>query len=137
MLKLTRILIPLVLVLAAGAVIACGGSKTDPTADATKVADQAPQTNIDLVAKNNKFEQKILVVKADADIKVSFSNQDGGTLHNFSVYTDKSAKTNLFRSDPFEGKKVVDENFKSPDAGIYYFRCDVHPDSMSGTFVVK
>jgi plastocyanin len=137
MLKLTRVLFPLLLFVAAGAVAACGGSKTDITADATKVADQEPQTTFDLVAKNNKFEQKILVAKAGADIKVSLSNQDGGTLHNFSLYTDKSAKENIFRGDPFEGKKVVDENFKAPEAGIYYFRCDVHPDSMTGTFVAK
>jgi plastocyanin len=137
MLIFTRVLVPLLLVAAAGVMIACSGNSTDPTADATKVADQEPQTTFDLVAKNNKFEQKILVAKAGADIKVSMSNQDGGTLHNFALYTDKSAKTNLYRGEAFEGKKVVDDTFKAPDAGIYFFRCDVHPDSMTGSFIVK
>lgn len=133
----SRFLALIVLVAAAGAAFACSSSKADPNADATKVADQEPQTTFDLVAKDNKFQQKILVAKAGADIKVSLSNQDGGTLHNFALYTDKSAKENLFRGDAFEGKKVVDENFKAPAAGIYFFRCDVHPDSMTGTFIAK
>ncbi|MGE0059894.1 MAG: cupredoxin domain-containing protein [Dehalococcoidia bacterium] len=137
MLMFTRVIIPFVLVVAAGAMIACGGSNTDPTADATKVADQAPSTTFDLVAKGNKFEQKILVAKAGADVKISLSNQDSGTLHNFALYTDKSAKENLYRGEVFEGKKVVDDTFKAPSAGIYFFRCDVHPDAMTGTFVTK
>ncbi len=137
MLMFTRVIIPFLLVIAAGVMVACSGSSTDPSADATKVADQAPSTTFDLVAKGNKFEQKILVAKADADIKISLSNQDASVLHNFALYTDKSAKENLYRGELFEGKKVVDDTFKAPPAGIYFFRCDVHPDTMTGTFVTK
>ena len=132
-----RLLLPSVSFAAIFVAIACGGSKTDPTADATKVADQAPASSFDLTAKNNKFNQKILVANANAEIKVSLANQDGGTLHNFSVYRDKSAKENLYRGESFEGIKTVDDDFRSPEAGIYFFRCDVHPDAMTGTLVTK
>lgn len=137
MLMFTRILIPALSLVAVAVLTACGGSKTDPVADATQVADQAPAATFDLIAKSNKFNQKILVANADTEIKVSLSNQDGGTLHNFALYTDKSVKENLYRGEVFEGDKVVDDSFRSPPPGIYYFRCDVHPDSMTGTFVAK
>jgi plastocyanin len=133
------VLLPALLLISAAAfVTACGGGgKPDLASEATKVADQQPATSFDLVAKNNKFEPTVLVAKAGADIKISLDNQDNGTLHNVAVYTDTSAKENIFRGEAFQGKKVVDENFKAPEAGVYYFRCDVHPDAMHGTFVTK
>jgi plastocyanin len=133
----TRILIPAIAILAIVLLAACGGSSTDPSADATKVADQVSSTSFDLVAKDNKFNQRILVATANTEIKVSLANQDKGTLHNFSLYTDKSAKENLYRGEIFEGTKTVDDSFRSPAPGIYYFRCDVHPDAMTGTLVAK
>jgi plastocyanin len=128
------------LVLIAGAlfVAACGGGgKPDLAAEATKVADQQPATSFDVVAKNNKFEQKVLVAKAGAQIEISLDNQDNGTLHNIAIYKGTDAKENVFRGEAFEGKKTVDETFTAPAAGAYYFRCDVHPDAMHGTFVAK
>jgi plastocyanin len=132
-----RLALPLFSFSAIALATACGGGKADPAADATKVADQAPASSFDLTAKSNKFNQKILVANANAEIKVSLSNQDGGTLHNFAVYKDKSAKENLYRGESFEGTKTVDDDFRSPEPGIYFFRCDVHPDSMTGTLVTK
>jgi plastocyanin len=133
----TRFLLPTLAVVSIAVLTACGGNDTDPAADATKVADQAPVATIDLVAKGNKFNQDILVVNADREIKLSLANQDNGTIHNFALYTDKSAKENLFRGEIFEGNKTVDETFRAPAPGIYYFRCDAHPDAMSGTLVAK
>lgn len=116
---------------------ACGGSSLDPVADATKVAGQTPVSTIDLVAKGNKFNQSILVVNANSEVKVSLANQDNNTIHNFALYTDKSARENLYRGEIFEGVKTVDASFRSPPPGIYFFRCDAHPDAMRGTLVAK
>ena len=36
------------------------------------------------------------------------------------------------------GPGKLTENFKAPSSpGNYFFRCDAHPDQMTGTFVVK
>ena len=137
MLMFTRFLLAPLALVSIAVLTACGGSDTDPNADATKVADQEPVTTIDLIAKNNKFNQDILVVKADSEIKLSLANQDSGVIHNFAVYTDKSAKENIFRGQVFEGNKTVDETFDAPAAGVYFFRCDAHPDAMTGTLVAK
>ena len=137
MFMLTRIFLPALTLVSVAALTACGGSSADPVADATKVADQAPAASFDVVAKGNKFNQKILVARADSEVKLSLANQDSGTIHNFSRYGDKSAQENLYRGEVFEGNKTVDDSFRAPAAGIYYFRCDAHPDAMNGTFVTK
>ena len=137
MLMSTRFLIPVLFLVSVLALTACGGSKTDPIADATKAAATPPSTSFDLVAKGTKFKQSVLVATAGAEITVRLDNQDGGTSHNFALYTNKGAKEKLYAGELFEGKKTVENKFKAPAAGIYYFRCDAHPDSMAGTFIAR
>ena len=137
MFMFTRFLLPATIFISLALLTACGGSDTDPVADATRVADQAPVTSIDLVAEGNDFNQEVLVVKANSEIKLSLSNQDGDTVHNFELYTYKSAKENLFRGEVFKGDKTVDDTFVAPAPGVYFFRCDAHPDAMTGTLVAK
>jgi len=132
-----RFVAPLLAAASALFLAACGGGGADLVADATKVADVAPRSSFELIARGDKFNEKVLVANADTEIKISLSNQDGGVLHNFALYTSSNAKENLYRGELFEGKKVVDDTFTSPAAGVYFFRCDVHPDSMTGTFVTR
>ena len=37
----------------------------------------------------------------------------------------------------FEGPEMDDTVFDIPAAGEYFFRCDVHPTLMTGTFTVQ
>lgn len=135
MLMSPRVILPVLCLIAAVALTACGGGKLDPEAEATKVADQAPQTSFDVVAKGNKFNTKVMVASAEREIKISLKNEDR-VIHNVAIYTDSGAKDLIWRGQIFEGVKTVDETFTSPAAGIYYFRCDAHPD-MQGTFITK
>jgi len=137
MFMFTRFLLPALTVGSIALATACGGSSVDLAADATKVADQAPATSFDLVAKGNKFNQSILVAKADSEVKISLANQDTSGVHNFALYTDKDAKELIYRGEIFQGNKTVDDSFQAPAPGVYYFRCDAHPDEMTGTFVTK
>jgi plastocyanin len=116
--------------------LACGDDKLDLNAEATKVASVAPSTSLALVANDLKFKEKSLVATASADITLAMDNQDSGTLHNFALYASGDAKENLYRSENFEGKASRDFRFKAPAAGVYYFRCDVHPE-MNGAFIAK
>ena len=126
--------IPLLILFLAGG--ACGPS-IDSIADATSVAEMAPAALIELEAKGSKFDEKIVVAPANAEITVVLDNQDRGTLHNFSLYTDKGTRESIYVGELFTGVESREATFRSPTAGIYFFRCDVHPDGMIGTFIAK
>ena len=36
-----------------------------------------------------------------------------------------------------DGKSTKDYAFMAPPAGTYFFRCDIHSDTMTGTLVAK
>jgi plastocyanin len=129
---LVRLVVFLVL---AASLVACGDDKVDLNAEATKAAGVAPSTSLELVAEDIEFKQETLVATANADITLTLDNQDSGTLHNFALYTAKDGD-NLYRGDTFEGKESREFRFRSPAAGVYYFRCDVHPE-MDGAFITK
>jgi len=68
---------------------------------------------------------------------MTFQNMDPNIPHNFALYTDSHATTSIFVGDFVTGVKTVTYTFNAPSApGSYFFRCDVHPEVMTGTFVV-
>jgi hypothetical protein len=71
-------------------------------------------------------------------VTIVFDNQDAGVLHNVAFYTNNRATQQIFVGEVFPGPMVKQESFTAPGvAGNYYFRCDVHPDAMNGTFSVR
>jgi plastocyanin len=76
-------------------------------------------------------------VPAGAHVTIQFDNQDAGVPHNFALYTDSHATTRIFAGDFITGPGKVIYTFTAPSLpGNYFFRCDVHPETMTGTFVV-
>jgi plastocyanin len=116
--------------------VACGGGKADIDTLATEAADATPSPALEIEAKGTKFNKDTLVAPAGAAVVIAFDNQDSSVNHNVAVYTNKSARENLYRGDTFEGKETREYRFQSPPAGVYYFRCDVHPD-MDGVFITR
>ena len=91
-----------------------------------------------LSANNIKFDQSTITVAAGSTVDIHFTNNDVGIQHNFSVYTDSSATTAIFQGKTITGPSSIDYVFPAPTKpGNYFFRCDVHPTQMTGTFVVK
>ena len=68
-------------------------------------------------------------------------NQDAGVPHNVALYTDQSATKLLggatSAEDTITGPATTQYDINPLPAGTYFFRCDVHPTAMFGTFVVK
>jgi plastocyanin len=120
----------LVLVLAA-LPIACGSGAPALDPNAT------PSANLKVTAKNLHFDHRGLVLPAGASVTITFDNEDSGVRHNFAVYTSKRATEKIFVGDLFEGKKSMEYTVQAPAAGTYFFRCDSHPDTMTGTLVAK
>ena len=108
--------------------VACGG---DSDSSAT------PTANLEIRAQNLKFNQKRLTALANTTVTIRFDNRDSGTPHNVAVYTNRSAQEKVFVGETFSGSDARQYQFQTPAAGDYFFRCDTHPDTMSGTFAVR
>ncbi len=106
-----------------------------PTAATSGSGSTVPIT---LVAANIAFDQSTITVPAGSHVVMTFRNQDSGVSHNFALYTDSSARTKIFVGDFITGPGTLTYTFDAPSApGTYFFRCDVHPTVMYGTFVVR
>jgi plastocyanin len=86
-----------------------------------------------------RFDTDTLAVTGIDSVTVHFANDDTGVLHNFAAYTDSSA------AEPLASGSIgpvctapcsSDVQFALPAPGDYFFRCDVHPTIMTGTFWV-
>ena len=75
------------------------------------------------------------VATFDFPAPLSADNADPGILHNWALYTDESASEQLAATEIcIDCTEKV--SFDPPEPGVYFFRCDVHPIQMVGTFGV-
>jgi len=100
-----------------------------------------PTADITVVGKNIVFDQGTLTVPAGSAVNLTFDNEDSGVPHNFSVYTSKegaqSGEAPLASTKIETGPVQQTLTFAAPAPGTYYYRCDVHPTTMTGTLTVQ
>ena len=110
-----------------------------PAGSAPAAGAPAPAgtTSLQLAARNLLFDKRTLSAAANQPVQLTFDNADAGTLHNFALYTNNRATTKIFGGDLTTGPNVTTYRFTAPAPGSYFFRCDVHPDTMTGTFTSR
>jgi plastocyanin len=107
------------------------------TTAATTVAGGQNAT-VDLAAENLAFDTSTITVPAGAEVTVNFDNMDDGIPHNVAVYTDSSATEEIFVGETITGPAETTYTFTAPEEpGTYFFRCDIHPQQMTGDFIVE
>jgi plastocyanin len=81
------------------------------------------------------------VTATSGDFQLCFNNEDAGVTHNVAIFKDQAAATSgapaLASDTPFAGPKLDTFSVKGLSPGSYYFHCDVHPGTMTGTLTVK
>jgi plastocyanin len=91
-------------------------------------------------ASVNGFAQTCLAAPAGKDFSVTFKNDDTGIQHTWSLFTNSSATQRLggaaSASEAITGPDQKTYQLKALQTGTYFYRCDVHPTVMTGTFVV-
>jgi plastocyanin len=101
----------------------------------------AGATVIDLAAQNLAFDKRSLTAPANSPVTIRFNNRDAGVIHNVAIYRSKSSLTQPLvsgsKGNLLTGPASENVTFTTPGPGNYYYQCDVHPDTMNGSFVVK
>ncbi len=107
-------------------------------ASANETIKNAQNVTIELIAKNIAFDKNTIRVPAGAKVTMNFDNQDSGIPHNFALYESPAAKKAIFVGEVITGPKKITYTFDAPEKpGTYFFRCDIHPTTMTGQFIVE
>jgi plastocyanin len=110
-----------------------------PTQDANTPSAPAPGVQaitIDISALNYRFDKSNITVPAGANVTMVFDNKEA-VPHNVAIYTTPAATEVIFKGEIITGPKTITYSFTAPSTpGDYFFRCDVHPAVMTGTFTV-
>jgi plastocyanin len=123
----------------------CGQTASAPAPQGTPetIEDFDGDQTVEVAARNVAFDTDEITIQSDGEVRIRFTNFDDATPHNIAFYnssTDITPVSDGSVSITFDGttEGVVDDTvFAIPSAGEYFFRCDVHPTIMSGTFIVE
>lgn len=102
--------------------------------DATTAASGEPR----VVGRNLRFDVEELSVSAGVPFTIVFDNRDAGIPHNLALYRsgppaeDAVAKTEV-ETGPATQRLAV----PALEAGRYFYQCDVHPATMTGTLMAR
>ncbi|MEA2452591.1 MAG: hypothetical protein QOG04_1301 [Actinomycetota bacterium] len=91
---------------------------------------------ITLTASGVAFDTDSLSLPAGEASDIQFVNDDS-VAHNFSIYENDSASKDLFKGAETPGGSESTYAVPALDKGEYYFQCDLHPSSMTGTVTVE
>ncbi len=95
-----------------------------------KAAAQVP-----IAANALAFTTSELSLPAGTPSVIAFDNRDEGVPHNVAIYTAQGGEE-LFGGEVVTGPTQVDYEVPPLEPGEYFFQCDVHPTTMTGTVTV-
>jgi hypothetical protein len=94
-------------------------------------------TNLTISAQGLAFNTDCLAAPAGEAFTIDFDNQDAGQLHNVAIY-ESPGGSERFKGEIITGPdQVTYEVDPIEEPAQYAFQCDVHPTTMTGTFVVE
>lgn len=90
--------------------------------------DPAPDADLTVCAfDDQRFVAERLTAPAGDPFGLVFINEDDGVQHNVAIYGDESVEESLFVGALIQGPETVTYDVPALAPGVYYFRCDVHP----------
>ncbi len=95
---------------------------------------------VEVVALGIAFNAREITLRTGGRVRVRLDNKDAAVDHNIAFYRSQSNLTLVAAGSTgtiFTGPAVDDTAFEVPAAGRYFFRCDVHPTTMTGTLIVQ
>ncbi|MEX0801059.1 MAG: cupredoxin domain-containing protein [Dehalococcoidia bacterium] len=102
-------------------------------------AGGAGQTIVQMVT-GRQFSPDEIFIAAGTDVTITTDNTDPGIPHSFAIYNTQQdadgGSDPLAEVDTCNGP-CQDEVTVNLDGGTYFFRCEVHGSSMSGTLTAR
>ena len=128
-------------VLLVGAGAACGGDDEDEDSGGEEPGATTPASdgggegnNVTVEGKDNAFDPETFTVRAGEEATVTLENT-GSATHTLTVYSDENFETAVDGADTDTVNGGESGEFAATfEAGEYYFRCEIHPTQMKGTF---
>lgn len=100
------------------------------------VPGPTPSARLIVVAKDERFDPAQLQVPAGS-VSVQLDNQDDNVLHNIRFYKGANADGAFIRKSDIKRGVRTDTLIMKLDAGTYFYDCEVHPASMTGSLTVN
>jgi len=94
----------------------------------------APQA-LTIVAKGAKFNPAQLSANTGASVTVTLDNQDAGIQHDIIIYSPSGATAG--QTAAFAGPAQQSATFTPTAAGNYFFKCSLHPITMTGSISIQ
>ena len=118
---------------------AAAGESTQPAAGGGEagtrpVSVPGVDEPIEVVTDNLVFDTDELHFPADTEVELELDNRDT-VVHNLSIYESKGGDQ-LFKGELVDGGDEATYEIAALAAGSYFFQCDVHPATMTGTVEV-
>lgn len=112
-------------------------SNTTTTTTQTQTVPTEQSVTITLIAQNFSFDKNTISAPASANVTIHFINKDS-VQHNFAAYETSAVQKSIFVGQIITGPTAtIDYKFIAPSTpGTYFFRCDIHPSMMNGSFIV-
>jgi plastocyanin len=136
--QVTRSLIMAMIGGVAGVALIVGGVAVavGPDKPVKEVAAQAAKISAPSGAAVTGFDTKALSWAPGKPVNLTFANQDS-TGHNFYIAaSQQSVATPLFSGITVDGGTSYTYQVKPLAAGTYFFFCNIHPTTMTGTLTV-
>lgn len=119
-------------------VVSAGCSPGGGDSQAPSTGKAAAGQELRVVGQDLSFDVEELTASAGEPFKITFENKDQGLPHNLAVYRSGPPAKDLVVMTPVEpGIKTQQLALPALDAGSYFYQCDVHPTTMTGTLVVS
>jgi plastocyanin len=100
-------------------------------------ASGQPQGPVVTVNDPTRFDPNTIELPAGQPATITLDNEDPGVQHNLDVYTDKDYTQSLAKTPDVTGVGSGQVALPALEPGTYYFRCDFHPATMTGTITVS
>lgn len=130
-----------VVLVLAGLTTACSSAAEDRTAATTPTPASGGREpgagELRVIGRNLRFDVKELSAPAGTAFTIVFDNRDQGVPHNLAVYRSGPPANGAIVNTPTRPGSETQRLAVSPlEAGRYFYQCDVHPTTMTGTLVV-
>ena len=83
------------------------------------------------------FDSNTIELAGGQPATITFDNEDPGVQHNLDVFRDKDYTQGIAKTPDVTGIGTGQVALPALDPGTYYFRCDFHPTTMTGTITVS